>query len=939
MSERASGIDWSMLINDSAPIITIKCTGKHKDRLLTLLESNKSRWRSGKIGRITDDSFDIVTGDMSPFNSKVYTVNPVWGNECFTYLMQLVAEGIIVHSNSPWASPAFFKKKPDATPRLLIDYRKLNSGTTKDRDRPPDITHVLEEVSQKRIFSKFDLNQGYYQMPLKVEAQAKTAFVTQWGCFEFTVMPMGVTNAPAKFQQYMRTRFECDWCKVFVDDIIIFSDTMEEHLEHLKLFFEKCNLYGITLKPSKMVLCTEELEILGHVVRQGVVTPGGDNVRKIMKACIPTTKKHVRGFLGMVGYFRRFVKNFATIAAPLNLLLRDNEPFVWGKAQQDAYELLSEAVASMPELHTPDWNAKFTLETDASEVAISGVLLQNGHAVSFSSRSLTAAERNYTVMDRECLAIIEYTQHYEYYFESTDWEVLTDNAPIKAIFDMVNPRGRHARWLLEFQHLDGRIRFRAGILNVVADYFTRLPPETKSIGAIMVATITPDYQEIQDAQKADLYMTHARRKTPTSTKNPWLMVDMKKHKGLWYLDDRLLIPAVMTEKLVKSWHEAPTMGHTGVNKLYQMMAKHFFWPKMKVTIKTIVTRCLVCQKLRVNPQHMHMHPEIGVEALRMWQIDTAKMPASSENHVVLLSVMDVGTRYPFLIALKNEQALTIAEALLVHVLPFLGVPETVHSDNAEAFTEKLWNAVATLLGIKTRYSPSYAPQGKGIVERSINTAKKKISAAVTTTGPLNGWTHWHETLPYIVWGIRSSPGASGVSPSQALMGVKTMLPQELLDKSGPHPTPLQSTFSAPTIQALNFFKQRLAYVRDAVSERLDNTAVIRAAEAEPLRTPPKFKVGDVVLYATAVTAMNASLGKFNTRFRGPYSIVKTIRDGSTFVLMGTDRKEFTASARQLKASVSLPHEEWPADRNRWDNPKYKERKNLLEKERRKRARE
>eukprot|EP00759_Apiculatamorpha_spiralis_P041631 PhF_6_TR40202/c0_g1_i3/m.59680 len=189
---------------------------KFRSNLQKILHQHLSTF-DGRMGLINDNSFHIETAGAPPMNSKVYGVNPKWGKECHAYLMKQVKEGRIRPSNSPWTSPAFFKKKTDQTPRLLVDYQELNKKTVKDRDRPPEVQPLLEEVAQRKFYSSFDCYNGYDQMRMDDESIAKTVFLTQWGYFEFTVVPQGVTNAPAKFQKYMRQRFDCEWCRVFID--------------------------------------------------------------------------------------------------------------------------------------------------------------------------------------------------------------------------------------------------------------------------------------------------------------------------------------------------------------------------------------------------------------------------------------------------------------------------------------------------------------------------------------------------------------------------------------------------------------------------------------------------------------------------------------------------------------------------------------------------
>jgi transposase InsO family protein len=635
----------------------------------------------------------------------------------------------------------------------------------------------------------------------------------------------------------------------------------------------------------------------------------------------------------MVGYFRKFVKDFAGKAAPLHELLPNDASFNWGPKQQVAFDTLVEAVTSKPVLCSPVWDEPFVLETDASDVAIAGVLMQGGRPIAYASRSLSPAEKNYTPMDRECLAIIEYTRYFDYYFEGTDWSVLTDNQPIKHIFDMKNPRGRHARWLLEFQNLHGHVQWRKGSDNVVADYLTRLPPELgdQVVAAVRMADeLTPDLEEIKAAQQADRDLQDAATKVQTSD-NSWTKVCMIKRKGLWYMDDRLLIPKSIAQRLTEAWHNAPTLGHSGANKLYKMMSKYFFWPGIKYTVRSVVKACTICQKLKGNPPPSRIHPELGVEALKCWQVDFSHIaPESKEGHKYLLVVIDVGTRYPFAVACKNETVKCVAQAIIENVLPILGIPEVIHSDNGPAFVSKLWGALCQLLGVRPRISPPFSPQGKGIVERTIQTLKHKLNYLAASKGEFQGGDKWHEALPYIIWGLRANPGSVGVSPSETLMGIKMMLPHEAA-------VTLPSTYRSlkpAERDAIDLMKARLELVRAATQERLDNEAVVRAARDDYV-PPAVFQVGDKVLITHVHTAANANLGKSNTRYRGPYEVKKALRYNVYVLKKVGDPKSKTSTchARMMKLVDNNTVGDFPKDVTRWDSDKYRHQRRENERKR------
>jgi transposase InsO family protein len=917
----------------------VKMVGQDLVTVQNLLTEFRDRYMEGHIGRIMDDEFEIDTGSAKPTNSKAYRINPLIQRMLREHLTVMQRDGLIRPSNSPWASPCFFIRKPGKD-RLVVDYRKLNAVTRKDRDRPPRIDEVLERVGGSRIFSKFDLNQGFHQLPVNKGSIEKTAFITPLGCFEYLVMPFGVTNGPAAFQKYMRRHFQCDWCEVFVDDVVIHSRNAKEHLEHLRWFFQKLRDLNLTVKASKCVVGATEIEFLGHHVSAGAIQPGTCNAEKLLRTRIPKTRKHVQGFLGAANYFRKFVRDFAKKALPLTQLLKGGVKFVWGPDQQAAFEVISKEITDLPKLAVPNWDRQFRLETDANEDTIGGVLLQDGRPLAFVSRTLNQAERNYAAWERECLAIVEWHKYFSYYLEGADYVVVTDAEPLGRLFGTKEPKGRHARWVLEFQSLDGHVVWRPGKENVVADYLTRLPPEDIQIGALWREwEMRPPVEDLVEAQTSDYYLQQAFQKAAESG-NPYLRYPLQYDaEGVICLEGRQVIPESMCEDLIKSWHGHPVMGHQGANKLYAMMARYYFWPYMKSWIKHVVKICPVCQKLRGNPVTIPLHPELGVEPLSTWQIDFSTLPKTPRGNTALLVIIDVGTRFPFAFALKDQTSESLVRVLTTEVCPLLGVPKVIHSDNAQCFAAHLWKGFVQSIGAKVRFSPIHSPQGKGVVEREIRTLKEKLRAVLTDpNSPFVGNDNWDLALPYVLWGVRGCPGPAGVAPSSALFGVKCLLPPEL-DAERPIP---RAPRSIPLPETVGLLRTRLKYIRTSVQQRLDNEARVRASEDHLPRLVegsrvPRFRVGDRVLFTHVMTAENAHLGKHYTRYRGPYKVTKrrefnvyTIKDERS----GT---EVVAHGRSLKAvEGDAEAAQFPVESQRWHTERFKEQRRTNEAQRRER---
>eukprot|EP00759_Apiculatamorpha_spiralis_P041625 PhF_6_TR40202/c0_g1_i1/m.59672 len=390
-------------------------------------------------------------------------------------------------------------------------------------------------------------------------------------------------------------------------------------------------------------------------------------------------------------------------------------------------------------------------------------------------------------------------------------------------------------------------------------------------------------------------------------------------------DNKVFIPTSISEKITKQWHQDITLGHRGVNKLYSLMSRIYYFPKMKGTIKKIITECGMCQKLRGNPTKapMHRYPLTGVEPFAVMEIDTARMPSmSKKGHNTLLSVIDVGTRYPFLFALKKETAEAIIHKLVKHVFPFVGRPVYFHVDNNQAYASNIWKRLEEIMGIKHRAQTPYHPE-EGTVERFIQTAKRKLEHVATDPkSPFPGWENWHRALPFVLWGLRSMDGPiEGISPSLALMGRNIALPFETSRLAIPR---TMKQYQRETVLLL---QDRLNYFRTALQTKLDNATLARAAlhNAEIGHEP--FKVGDQVLYTDAKRASDRILGKKNTRFRGPYRITKVLGGGTCEILPEDPKRKEKATlvepALLKHACARTPIFAYPEENQRWKQTEYR----------------
>ena len=444
----------------------------------------------GERGETDLIQMEIDTGDNPPKRQPARRMPFAVRPEVARQLSQMQNAGVIEPSRSPWASPVVLVRKRDGTHRFCVDYRALNSVTKPDRFPLPRIDDLLDQLGESKYFSTIDLASGFWQIRMHPAAKEKTAFVTHQGLYEFRVMPFGLTNAPAVFQRLMQ-HVVCplnpttgrDFVSVYLDDILVFSRTLEDHLMHLHTVIHRLKEVGLKLKPTKCRFVQHELEYLGHIVSCEGLKTNPRLVTAVQDFPLPRTVRDIKRFIGLASYYRRFILNFARLARPLHLLTRKGAIFVWSCRCNEAFSALKERLTTAPVLAYPDFTRDFVLETDASIQGLGAVLGQHQndqkvHPVAYASRALSNAEQRYAVTELETLAVVWGICHFHHYLYGNVVTVFTDHTAVKAVLETPNPSAKHARW---WSRVYGRgvkevkIVYRPGHENRNADALSRHP--------------------------------------------------------------------------------------------------------------------------------------------------------------------------------------------------------------------------------------------------------------------------------------------------------------------------------------------------------------------------------------------------------------------------------------------------------------------------------
>ena len=435
----------------------------------------------GTLGRTSLVRHSINTGDTPPIKQPLRRA-PFKQQELIEAEVDKMLEaGVVEPSDSPWSSPVVLVKKKDGTQRFCVDYRRLNKATRGDAYPLPRIDDSFDTLAGSRYFSTLDLASGYWQVEVEEKDKQKTAFSTRSGLYQFRVMPFGLSTAPATFERLMEIAMRgLQWhkCLVYLDDVITIGKTFKEALENLRDVFDRLRRAGLKVKPQKCELFREKVEFLGHEVSEEGLKCSSKKVEAVKQYEPPRNLQELRSFLGFVGYYRRFIKNFATLAAPLTQLTQKNIPFIWGPKQQEAFDSLREPLIREPLVSYPDPEKTYILDTDASNFGIGGVLSQEHddgreHVIAYASYTLRPTQKNYCTTKKELLAVVVMIHHFRHYLWGVKFRLRTDHASLKWLLNFKDAEGMIARWSARIASYNFAIEIREGTRHGNADGMSR----------------------------------------------------------------------------------------------------------------------------------------------------------------------------------------------------------------------------------------------------------------------------------------------------------------------------------------------------------------------------------------------------------------------------------------------------------------------------------
>jgi len=784
-----------------------------------------------------------------PIKQRYYPISPAVEKLLHQEIDEMISLGVIEEApNSPWSSPIVLIRKGDKT-RLCLDSRKVNNVTIKDAYPLPHIEGILSRLPKAEFITALDLKKAFWQIPLSVESRDLTCFtVPNRPLYRFVVMPFGLCNAPQALCRLMDQVIPSHLRNevfVYLDDLLIISDSFEKHMKVLAEVGNCLSKSGLTINVSKSKFCVQEVKYLGYVIGKGTLKIDKEKVSAITEFPSPKSTKQLRRFLGMAGWYRRFIDNFASLTGPLTNLLKKSKGFNWNAEAQDAFEKLKANLAKAPILASPDYSRPFLLQCDASKIGVGAVLAQvdqdnNEVPIAFFSKKLNKAQSNYSVTEQECLAVILSLKKFRPYIEGQAFTIITDHASLKWLMSQSDLSGRLARWALKIQGFNFQIQHRRGADNVVPDCLSRLHAEIEQV------EFEPSIDMHSEEFKSPEYLNKIQLIQQKSSTFPDLKVhDNKIYKKFQNIDSqnssetsswKLWIPKALIPKVLRVAHEPQNKCHGGISKTLERLRINFYWPKMVRDVVYFVKRCEQCQ-LTKSPNKILRPPMVHhFKACRVFQklyIDLlGPYPRSSSGHTGILVILDELSKFPLIHPIRTLHALPITKYLRNNVFPIFGTPECIVSDNGKQFKSDQFENLLKARGIRHIFTALYSPQANAS-ERVNRSIVEGIRAYI---GPKH--SKWDENLSEISEALRSSHHRTiGCSPYFALFGMQMV-------HHGKEYQLMQQLESFED-ERLNTY-DKLPLVRENLNKKIQK-AFEKTSHQYNLRSSQyKYKIGDLV---------------------------------------------------------------------------------------------
>ena len=734
--------------------------------------------------RLTDCKI-VLQKDATLHYGPIYPLSEEESQVLKEYIDENLKKGFIRPSESPAGYPVLFQKKKDGSLRLCVDYKKLNAVTIRNSYPLPLISDIIERVRGAKFFTKLDLRSAYNLIRIREGDEYKTAFRTKYGHFEYLVMPFGLRNAPATFQSFINSILRPYLEKfviLYLDDILIFSDSLENHINHVRTILKTLLDNNLYAKLKKCEFHQPKVEFLGHVLSGQGISTDPKKIKSVEEWPTPTCVKDVQRFIGLCNFYRRFVENFATIAKPLHNLTKKNSKFIWDEKCNDSFLKLKKSLTSSPTLLYPDPTKPFIVECDASSYAIGAILSQRDdenrlHPVAYYSRSLNNAELNYSITEKELLAIKSAFSTWRHLLLGAKHQitVFTDHKNLLYTLGGKVGNQRQHRWHLFFQAYNFQLIYRQGRKNGKPDSLSRRPDYEKNIeeplpenildsknvpivpsfvGIVgsLINQIIENYEGDETADDIKLYFSPNNANQGYFYK-PFRKMEKFEIKNKIILYNNLVyVPEKMRLDILTRYHDKPTAGHLGIRRTEELITRNFWWPKLHQDVVSFVNSCELCQRNKVSRHKRYdlLRPlEIPDRPWKSIEIDFLCGLPESKKFTVIMVVVDRFSKMIHLIPFKEiPSAEESAKAFLKNIFKLHGLPVDIYTDRGSQFTSALWIEIMEKLRVKPRIATTDHHETVGQVERC-NSFIEQYLRCYSRTFFHDDWSEWLHLAEFV----------------------------------------------------------------------------------------------------------------------------------------------------------------------------------------------
>lgn len=829
--------------------------------------------------------------DHKPFSYRPYRMARSEQDIVKDIVEELLTNNIIRESDSDYSSPVLLVGKKNGEQRLCVDYRKLNSLTIKDSHPLPRIDDQIDKLYGGNYLISLDLKSGYHQVPIEESSKRYTAFVTPEGQYEYNRVPFGLSNAPRVFQRLMTRILKPirEKSALYLDDVLLFGHTVEEALDVLREALGIFRNEGLTLNLSKCTFLKTSVTYLGFEIEQGKIRPGNAKVTAVEQFPIPKSVHNIRQFLGLTGYFRHFIKNYAIIAKPLTNLIKKTVPWKWDTEENNAFEELRKILVSRPVLNLFDPEAVTEVHTDASQIGLAGILLQRHqdeklHPVAYYSRQTSDAEQKYHSYELETLAVVESLRKFRSYLLGTNFIVITDCNSLKATSKKKHLIPRIARWWLELQEFNFEVQYRPGNRMNHVDALSRNPPLGSSTECEVIFKITEaDWvlsSQLTDERVKEIFEVLSKTPVTNDEKNI--------HKNYCLRDGRVfritargilwVVPKGMRQRIVKIAHD--DFGHFGTEKTLQRLCKDYWFPRMREYIEKYISCCIPClfTKRQSGRKEGFLHPiPKGIQPLTTFHVDhLGPFPKSKRNNTYLIVGIDAFTKFVFLRAAKSTKTKYVIEYFR-DIFATYGTPKHIISDQGSCFTSHHFKSFCKQNNIQHIVNAVATPRANGQVERLNRTILSALLPSVTDEDK------WDESVRLIQFSINNVPSKStGKTPSELMFG--------FIPRGG------NDALLKDEIQQLPTLFQDLVTTRENASKMIIASQLKQKQYYDKKRKQPKtYKEGDLVVIMKQPLTTGTSR-KLAPNYSGPM-VVKKVLPNDRYIV-----RDMKGSHRNLRSS-------------------------------------